>query len=172
MSQMGESFCPLSKSKSYAKVENVMCVSCPHQELDLGEWEFAADKTISNRCRSINQFQMFIGISGQMLIEDLMNGSYVVFPGQKFQLFTKPAQIEKLKSTVKITKYVMVRSNTFEVGNYTVDDIFSRSTRLTQAYLRITNFTFAIHSGPPKTEAKIRRLFIVSNLQKNPSVYT
>ncbi|PKK63687.1 hypothetical protein RhiirC2_129399 [Rhizophagus irregularis] len=148
MSQMGESFCPLGKSESYTKVENVMCVSCPHQELDLGEWEFTADKTISDRCRSsrINQsilngllrldwsdervksikvsIMQFIGISGQMLIEDLINGSYVVFPGQKFQLFTKPAQIEKLKSTVKITKYVMVRSNTFEVGNYTVDDIF------------------------------------------------
>uniref|UniRef100_U9TKW2 Uncharacterized protein n=1 Tax=Rhizophagus irregularis (strain DAOM 181602 / DAOM 197198 / MUCL 43194) TaxID=747089 RepID=U9TKW2_RHIID len=122
------------------------------------------------RVKSIKvSIMQFIGISGQMLIEDLMNGSYVVFPGQKFQLFTKPAQIEKLKSTVKITKYVMVRSNTFEVGNYTVDDIFSRSTRLTQAYLRITNFTFAIHSGPPKTEAKIRRLFIVVYIYLNVS---
>ena len=58
-------------------------------------------------------FMQFAGVNGQMLIEDLVNGFYIVFPGQKFQLPTKLAQIEKLKSTIKITKYVMVRSIIF-----------------------------------------------------------
>ncbi|PKY60282.1 hypothetical protein RhiirA4_551425 [Rhizophagus irregularis] len=127
--------------------------------MDLGEWEFAvratADKTITDRCRSgrINQsilnglmkldwnddriksikvpFMQFAGVNGQMLIEDLVDGFYVVFPGQKFQLPTKLTQIEKLKSTVKITKYVMDMYsetsnlvNNLEVGYHTFDDIF------------------------------------------------
>ncbi|CAG8438799.1 7487_t:CDS:2 [Scutellospora calospora] len=112
------------------------------------------DKTISDRCRSgrINQsilngllrldwkdeqiklvkvpFIQFAGINGQMLIEVLMNGFYII-SGPKFQLPTKLAQIEKLKSTVKVTKYIMEMYreisnliNNLEIGYHTFDDIF------------------------------------------------
>lgn len=155
----GESFCPLSKSTSYTKGRKCDVRFLSSSGMDLGEWEFAvratADKTISDRCRSgrINQsilngllrldwndervksikvpFMQFAGVNGQMLIEDLMNGFYVIFPGQKFQLPTKLAQIDKLKSTVKITKYVMDMYketsnlvNNLEIGYHTFDDIF------------------------------------------------
>jgi hypothetical protein len=127
--------------------------------MDLGEWEFAVratdEKTISDRCRSgrINQtilngllrlewnneqaelinvpFMQFAGVNGQMLIEDLVNGFYVVFPGQKFQLPTKLCQIKMLKPTIKITKYIMDMYsktnnliNNLETGYHAFDSIF------------------------------------------------
>ncbi|CAG8535982.1 28342_t:CDS:2 [Racocetra persica] len=132
----GESFCPLSKSTSYTKGRKCDVRFLSSSGMDLGEWEFSvratANKTISDRCRSgrINQsilngllrldwkdeqiklvkvpFVQFAGVNGQMLIEVLMNGFYIIFPGPKFQLPTKLAQIEKLKTTVKVTKYIMV----------------------------------------------------------------
>lgn len=104
--------------------------------MDLKKWEFTVHvtdaKTISDRCQSgrINQmilngllrlewnneqaelinvfFIQFAGVNGQMLIEDLVNGFYVVFAGQKFQLPTKLCQIKILKPTIKITKYIIV----------------------------------------------------------------
>ncbi|CAG8697431.1 9492_t:CDS:2 [Cetraspora pellucida] len=128
--------------------------------MDLGEWEFSVrattDKTISDRCRSgcINQsilngllrldwkdeqinlvkmpFIQFAGINGQTLIEVLMNGFYIIFQRPKFQLPTKLAQIEKLKSTVKVTKYIM-RSGIIRLM------ISLRSMSLTRVYLHITN---------------------------------
>jgi hypothetical protein len=132
----GESFCPQSKSAIYHKGRKCDVRFLTSTGMDLGEWEFAVratdSKTISDRCRSgrINQtilngllrlewnneqaelinvpFMQFAGVNGQMLIEDLVNGFYVVFPGQKFQLPTKLCQIEMLKPTIKITKYIMV----------------------------------------------------------------
>ncbi|CAG8701441.1 7172_t:CDS:2 [Funneliformis caledonium] len=155
----GESFCPLSKSTNFTKGRKCDVRFLSSSGMDLGEWEFAvratSDKTISDRCRScrINQsilngllrldwkdervnsikvpFIQFAGVNGQMLIEDQVNGFYVVFPGQKFQLPTKLAQIEKLKSSVKITKYVMDMYketsdliNNLEVGYHEFDGIF------------------------------------------------
>ncbi|CAG8838486.1 32271_t:CDS:2, partial [Gigaspora margarita] len=131
----GKSFCPLSKSTSYTKGRKCDVCFLSSSGMDLGEWEFSVrattDKTISDRCCSgrINQsilngllrldwkdeqiqlikvpFIQFAGINGQMLIEVLVNGFYIIFPGPKFQLPTLLAQIEKLKSTVKVTKYIM-----------------------------------------------------------------
>ncbi|CAG8554130.1 2567_t:CDS:10 [Funneliformis mosseae] len=66
--------------------------------IDLSEWEFSAHctntKAIGDRCRS-----------SRMLLLDLINGFYVVFPGATFEIPTKLAHIKKLKSTVKIFKY-------------------------------------------------------------------
>jgi hypothetical protein len=104
--------------------------------VDIGEWEFAVNatesKAISDRCRSarINQsilnsllnrnltdeqvkqinvpFLQIAGTSGQMLIEDLVEGFYVVFPGPTFEFPTKLEHIENLKSVVNIIKFVMV----------------------------------------------------------------
>nr|CAG8438572.1 3837_t:CDS:2 [Entrophospora candida] len=84
--------------------------------VDIGEWEFAsnltAQKAIGDRCRSarINQsilngllnrnlndkqakkinvlFLQVADTSGQMLVEDLVEGFYVVFPGPTFETAT------------------------------------------------------------------------------------
>ncbi|CAG8837974.1 4231_t:CDS:2, partial [Gigaspora margarita] len=155
----GESFCPLTKSTSYTKGRKCDVRFLSSSGMDLGEWEFSVrattDKTISDRCRSgrINQsilngllrldwkdeqiqlikvpFIQFAGINGQMLIEVLVNGFYIIFPGPKFQLPTKLAQIENLKSTVKVTKYIMEMYretskllNNLEIGYNAFDDIF------------------------------------------------
>ncbi|CAJ0890232.1 6230_t:CDS:2, partial [Entrophospora sp. SA101] len=104
--------------------------------VDIGEWEFAsnltAQKAIGDRCRSgrINQsilngllnrnlndeqakkinvpFLQVASTSGQMLVEDLVEGFYVVFPGPTFEFPTKLRHIENLKSAVNIIKFVMV----------------------------------------------------------------
>ncbi len=92
----------------------------------------SATKAIGDRCRSarVNQsilngilnlnltddqakiakvpFLQIAGTNGQMLLEDLVNGFYLVFPGSSFELPTKLSQIHKLKTTVKIFKYVLV----------------------------------------------------------------
>ncbi|CAG8538180.1 3099_t:CDS:2 [Funneliformis caledonium] len=98
--------------------------------VDVGECEFSAKatatKTIGDRCRSarINQsilnslleynldenqaknirvpFLQFAGTSGQLLIEDLVEGFYIVFPGPKFELPTKLKSIGKLKTCVSV----------------------------------------------------------------------
>ncbi|RUS22879.1 hypothetical protein BC937DRAFT_95551 [Endogone sp. FLAS-F59071] len=103
--------------------------------MDLGEWEFAAHataaKVISDRCRSarVNQsilnnllrlnwmddqidsvnvpFLQIAGTSGEMLLEDLVEGYYVVFPGGRFELPTNLQQIGRLKESIKILKYCM-----------------------------------------------------------------
>ncbi|KAF0499933.1 hypothetical protein F8M41_020393 [Gigaspora margarita] len=155
----GKSFCPLSKSTSYTKGRKCDVCFLSSSGMDLGEWEFSVrattDKTISDRCCSgrINQsilngllrldwkneqiqlikvpFIQFAGINGQMLIEVLVNGFYIIFPGPKFQLPTLLAQIEKLKSTVKVTKYIMEiyretskLINNLEIRYHVFDDIF------------------------------------------------
>ncbi|PKK68895.1 hypothetical protein RhiirC2_851103 [Rhizophagus irregularis] len=96
--------------------------------VDIGEWEFAvhvnATKAIGNCCRStrVNQsilngilnlnltdeqakivrvpFLQIAGIYGQMLLEDLVNGFYLVFPGASFELPTKLSQIHKLSRLI------------------------------------------------------------------------
>ena len=104
--------------------------------IDLEEWEFASNvipyKAIGDRYRSvqINQsilnsllnynlsndqvkkinvpFLQIAGMTGQMLIKDLIESFYVVFLDPKFELPTKLQHIEKLKSSVNIIKFVMV----------------------------------------------------------------
>ncbi|RUO96958.1 hypothetical protein BC936DRAFT_141206 [Jimgerdemannia flammicorona] len=103
--------------------------------MDLGEWEFAAHatatKVISDRCRSarINQsilnnllgfnwtddqidgvdvpFLQIAGTSGEMLLEDLVEEYYVVFPGSRFELPTNLQQIGRLKGSIKVLKYCL-----------------------------------------------------------------
>ncbi|CAG8685894.1 929_t:CDS:10, partial [Funneliformis mosseae] len=131
----GESFCPLSQSTSYEKGRKCDVRFLSPAGIDLGEWEFAAkatpEKAIRDRCRSarINQsilngllsceltdeqvnmikvpFLQIAGVCGQLLVEGLVNGFYVVFPGSTFELPTKLAHIGKLKSTIKIFNHVM-----------------------------------------------------------------
>ncbi|PKY23971.1 hypothetical protein RhiirB3_438365 [Rhizophagus irregularis] len=52
-------------------------------------------------------FLQISGVYGQMLLEDLINDFYVIFSGIIFEVLTKLAHIKKLKSTVKIFKYIM-----------------------------------------------------------------
>ncbi|CAG8603560.1 7556_t:CDS:2 [Paraglomus occultum] len=106
---------------------------CSLPNIDVGKWEFSAKatatKTIGDRCRSarINQsilnslynlddeqvknirvpFLQFAGTNGQLLIEDLVEGFYIVFPGPKFESPTKLKSIEKLKTCISIIKSVM-----------------------------------------------------------------
>jgi hypothetical protein len=109
--------------------------------VDVGEWEFSAkattSKAIGDRCRSarINQsilnglleyklsdeqvknirvpFLQFAGTSGQMLVEDLVEDFYLVFPGPKFELPTKLQNIGKLKTSINVINSVMVRFHLF-----------------------------------------------------------
>ncbi|RIB21190.1 hypothetical protein C2G38_1125405 [Gigaspora rosea] len=138
----GESFCPLSKSKDYNKGRKCDLRFLSISGVDLGEWEFASEviphKVVSDRCRSarVNQsilngllnlnltdeqaknikvpFVQICGTSGQMLIVDLVEGFYVVFPGPKFELPTKLQHIKKLKSAVNIINFIM---NIYEQTN-------------------------------------------------------
>ncbi|CAG8700157.1 3310_t:CDS:10, partial [Cetraspora pellucida] len=131
----GESFCPLSKSTSHKKGRKCDVRFLSHAGIDLGEWEFAAEatptKVVGDRCRSarINQsilngllsrnladkqvdmikvpFLQIAGIFGQLLVEDMVNGFYIVFPGATFELPTKLAHFGKLKATIKIFNHVM-----------------------------------------------------------------
>ncbi|CAG8696106.1 16776_t:CDS:10, partial [Racocetra persica] len=131
----GESFCPLSRNTDYKNGRKCDVRFLSPSGVDLGEWEFASNatpqKAIGDRCRSarINQsilngllnhnltneqakkinvpFLQIAGTNGQMLIEDSIEGFYVVFPGPKFELPTKLQHIEKLKSSINIIKSVM-----------------------------------------------------------------
>ncbi|CAG8434865.1 761_t:CDS:2 [Diversispora eburnea] len=134
-----ESFCPLSRSSTYEKGRcDIRFLSSTG--MDIGEWEFSARttpaKAIGNRGRSarVNQnilngmlrldltkeqlettkvpFLQISGVYGQMLVEDLVNGYYVVFPGPTFELPIKLSHIKKLRTTLKIFKYVLVINNT------------------------------------------------------------
>ncbi|GES84158.1 hypothetical protein GLOIN_2v1495217 [Rhizophagus clarus] len=186
----GESFCTSSRSIDYKKGRKCDVRFLSPSGIDVGEWEFASNatpqKAISDRCRSarINQsilnsllsrnltdvqakkinvaFLQIAGTSGQMLFEDLIEGFYVVFPGPKFELPTKLQHIEKLKSSVKIIKYVMDMYEqvseiveTKESTSNAFDSIFdsdeldtSRPTHCKSEYIREPWWT-------PKNKAKV-----------------
>ncbi|CAG8575716.1 5230_t:CDS:2, partial [Scutellospora calospora] len=128
--------------------------------VDVGEWEFSAkviaNKTIGDRCRSarINQsilnglleynlnddqvkniqvpFLQFGGTCGQLLVEDLVEGFYIVFPGPKFELPIKLRDIGKLKNTINVIKLVMeIYERTcetienLETFHHKFDDVFN-----------------------------------------------
>ncbi|CAI2197556.1 12407_t:CDS:2, partial [Funneliformis geosporum] len=95
------------------------------------EWKVILHKTVGDRCRSarVNQsilndllnlnlideqaknikvpFVQVCDTSGQILIEDLIESFYVVFPEPKFELPTRLLHIKRLKSAVNITNYIM-----------------------------------------------------------------
>ncbi|CAG8518206.1 3144_t:CDS:2 [Diversispora eburnea] len=53
-------------------------------------------------------FIQFSGTSGQVLVEGLVEGYYVVFPGPKFKLPTELQHIKELKPAINIMEFVMV----------------------------------------------------------------
>ncbi|CAI2187800.1 14977_t:CDS:2, partial [Funneliformis geosporum] len=161
----GESFCPLTRSIEYNKGRKCDVRFLSTLGADIGEWEFAsnftAQKAIGDRCRSarINQsilngllnrnlndeqakkinvpFLQVAGTSAQMLVEDLVEGFYVVFPGPTFEFPTKLQHIENLKSAVNIIKFVMDKYNQInkivesKVRTHNAfDDIFSNNNDL------------------------------------------
>ncbi|CAH1758472.1 6412_t:CDS:2, partial [Entrophospora sp. SA101] len=125
--------------------------------VDIGEWEFAsnltAQKAIGDRCRSarINQsilngllnrslndeqakkinvpFLQVASTSGQMLVEDLVEGFYVVFPGPTFEFPTKLRHIENLKSADKYIQTNEIVESKVSIHN-AFDDIFSNNNDL------------------------------------------
>ena len=53
-------------------------------------------------------FLQFAGTSGQLLIEDLIEGFYVIFSGPKFELPMRLKSIGKLKTCIGVIKSVIV----------------------------------------------------------------
>ncbi|CAI2188112.1 6231_t:CDS:2, partial [Funneliformis geosporum] len=134
-SKWGESFCPLSQSANHERGRKCDVRFLSHMGIDLGEWEFSAQatptKTIEDRCRSarINQsilngllskdltdtqvdmikvpYLQIAGVFGQLLVEDLVNGFYIVYPGPIFEIPTKLIHIRKLKSAIISFKHIM-----------------------------------------------------------------
>ncbi|CAG8783152.1 4688_t:CDS:2, partial [Gigaspora rosea] len=159
-STWGESFCPSSKSTNYANGRKCDVRFLSASGVDVGEWEFSAkviaSKTIGDRCRSarINQsilnglleynlndgqvkniqvpFLQFGGTCGQLLVEDLVKGFYIVFPGPKFELPIKLRDIGKLKNTINFIKLVMEMYKrtcetikNLETFHHKFDDVFN-----------------------------------------------
>ncbi|CAG8752227.1 16728_t:CDS:2, partial [Rhizophagus irregularis] len=158
-SKWGESFCSLSRSVDHLKGRKCDVRFLSMSGIDVGEWEFSAyttaSKAISDRCRSarINQsilnglleyqlndeqakaiqvpFLQFSGTSGQMLVENLVEGFYLVFPGPKFELPTNLQSIKKLKMSMNVIKSVLEMYNktceiiiNLETMHHAFDDIF------------------------------------------------
>jgi hypothetical protein len=141
----GESFCPLSQSTSHERGRKCDVRFLGHTGIDLGEWEFSAQatptKAIEDRCRSarINQsilngllsrdltdtqvslikvpYLQIAGVFGQLLVEDLVNGFYVVYPGPIFEIPTRLNHIRKLKSVIMSFKHVIVSTISWLIGN-------------------------------------------------------
>ncbi|CAG8593136.1 1140_t:CDS:10 [Diversispora eburnea] len=155
----GESFCPLSRSTDYTKGRKCDVRFISALGVDVGEWEFSAkaiaNKTIGDRCRSarINQsilnglleynlnyeqaksilipFLQFGGTNGQLLVEDLVEGFYIVLPGPKFELPIRLRDIGKLKTAINVIKLVMdmyektcETIENLETFHHDFDDIF------------------------------------------------
>ncbi|CAG8704879.1 15784_t:CDS:2, partial [Funneliformis mosseae] len=82
------------------------------------KWSARVNQSIMNGLLNLNitdeqsknikvPFVQVCGTSGQMLIEDLVEGFYVVFPGPKFELPTRLQHIKKLKSAVNTINFIM-----------------------------------------------------------------
>ncbi|CAG8732692.1 1385_t:CDS:2, partial [Funneliformis caledonium] len=114
-----ESFCSLSKSNDYNKGRK-----CDLRFLlisgAVGDRYRSArvNQSILNDLLNLNltdeqaknikvPFMQVGGISGQILIEDLVEGFYVVFPELKFELPTRLQHIKKLKSAVNIINFII-----------------------------------------------------------------
>ncbi|CAG8645467.1 1519_t:CDS:10, partial [Paraglomus occultum] len=156
----GESFCPLSKNTDYKNGRKCDVRFLSQSGIDLGEWEFASNatpqKAIGDCCQSAHINQSILnGTNGQMLIEDLIEGFYVVFPGSKFELPMKLQHIGKLKSSVNIIKFVMDMYEkigeiveTKESRNNAFDDIFDSDELDTSPIL--SRNIFVNRGGPEK----------------------
>ncbi|PKK58338.1 hypothetical protein RhiirC2_720601 [Rhizophagus irregularis] len=91
----------------------------------------------SQKKKLLNKYREVAGTSGQLLVEDLVEGFYVVFPGPTFEFPTRLQHIESLKSAVNIIKFVMDKYNQTnkivenKVSTHNVfDDIFSKNNDL------------------------------------------
>ncbi|CAG8741772.1 2585_t:CDS:2, partial [Ambispora leptoticha] len=102
----GESFCPLTRSTEYNKGRkcDVRFLSASGSILN-----GLLNRNLNDeQAKKINvPFLQVAGTSGQMLVEDLVEGFYVVFPGPTFEFPTRLQHIENLKSAVNIIKFVM-----------------------------------------------------------------
>ncbi|CAJ0631341.1 13757_t:CDS:2 [Entrophospora sp. SA101] len=89
-----------------------------NQGLEIQEkWlDLTDDQTRATRVPYIQ----FAGVNGQMLVQCLVNGFYVIHPGLKLQLPTRINQINKLNLAIRIIKCVMDMYNIF---NKTVNDL-------------------------------------------------
>ncbi|GBB91906.1 hypothetical protein RclHR1_19350002 [Rhizophagus clarus] len=124
----GESFCPLSQSTSHERGRKCVVQFLGHTGIDLGGWKFSIQatptKAIEDRCHSarINQsilngllsrdlidaqvslikvpYLQIAGVFCQLLVEDLVNGFYVVYPGLIFEIPIRLNHIRKLKSVI------------------------------------------------------------------------
>ncbi|CAG8652138.1 16528_t:CDS:10 [Funneliformis mosseae] len=150
----GESFCPLSRSTDYKNGRKCDAIGdrCRSARINQSILNGLLNRNLTNeQVKKINvPFLQIAGTNGQMLIEDLIEGFYVVFPGPKFELPTKLQHIEKLKSSVNIIKFVMDMYEkiseiveTKESTNNAFDDIFdsdeldtSRPTHYKSEYIR------------------------------------
>lgn len=132
----GESYCPTTKSTEYKNGRRCDVRFLSKSGMDISEWEFAAypkhPKVIGDRCRSarINQtilnkllgfklsdeevdkinvpYVQIAGTNGEIMVEDLVESFYVVFPVCRFEIPTKVQEIEKLKDSIKAFKYCLV----------------------------------------------------------------
>ncbi|CAG8535235.1 18471_t:CDS:2 [Gigaspora margarita] len=136
--------------------------------VDVGEWEFSAkviaNKTIGDRCNGLLEYNLnddqvkniqvpflqFGGTCGQLLVEDLVEGFYIVFPGPKFELPIKLRDIGKLKNTINVIKLVIEMYErtcetieNLETFHHKFDDVFNgdyhivdKSTHFKYKYIR------------------------------------
>ncbi|RHZ68816.1 hypothetical protein Glove_293g4 [Diversispora epigaea] len=132
---MGDSYCPSADYENGCRC-NVRFLSTSGIDIGKWNFSenATASKIIGDRCRfgRINQsilngllnldltdgtdnaieriyvpFIQFSGTSGQMLVEGLVEGYYVVFPGPKFKLPTELRHIKELRPAINIIKFVM-----------------------------------------------------------------
>ncbi|CAG8735593.1 20168_t:CDS:10, partial [Dentiscutata erythropus] len=93
--------------------------------VNVGEWEFSAKITAAKIIGdSWGHLRAFFATSGQLLIENLVERFYIVFPGSKFELPTKLRDIRKLKTSINIIKLVMI-IDSLETTHHEFEDIFS-----------------------------------------------
>ncbi|CAG8810631.1 35109_t:CDS:2, partial [Racocetra persica] len=89
----GDSFCPMSRSTSYEKGRKCDVRFLSSSRTDLGEWEFSA------HCTNAKAIGIAVVLPGRF--------NKRLLPGITFEIPTKLAHIRKLKTTVKMFKYVM-----------------------------------------------------------------
>ncbi|CAG8623587.1 5625_t:CDS:10 [Gigaspora rosea] len=140
----GESFCPLSKSADHINGRKCDVRFLTRSGVDVGEWEFSAKATATK----------FAGTSGQLLIEDLIEGFYIVFPGPKFELPTKLKSIGKLKTCIGVIKSVMDMyvktceiTENLETLHNEFDDIFDDDDTVKPITHKLNDINFKIENN-------------------------
>ncbi|CAG8463461.1 14420_t:CDS:2, partial [Racocetra fulgida] len=132
IAKVEKSFCPLSQSASYERGRKCDVRFLSHTGIDLGEWEFSAQatptKAIEDHLTDIQTgiikvpYLQIAGVFGQLLVEDLVNGFYVVYPEPIFEIPTRLNHIRKLKS--KMYKEVNEILDELNHSRNLLEDIF------------------------------------------------